>query len=107
MRKRSGSYVKFFAYLIIVILINVAAITLFFRWDLTENKVFSISEASQHVVSTLSEPLTINVFFTSNLPAPYNNVEQYLRDLLKEYSIYANRYFNYRFYNVSTEEGGY
>jgi ABC-2 type transport system permease protein len=105
MRERSGNYVKFFAYLIIVILINMAAITLFFRWDLTENKVFSISEASQQVVSTLSEPLTINVFFTSNLPAPYNNVEQYIRDLLKEYSIYANRYFNYRFYNVSAEEG--
>lgn len=104
-KKRSGNYVRFVAYLIIVILINVAAITLFFRWDLTKNKVFSISEASQHVVSTLSEPLTINVFFTSNLPAPYNNVEQYLRDLLKEYSIYANRYFNYRFYNVSAEEG--
>ena len=104
-KKRSGNYVKFFTYLIIVVLINVAATTLFFRWDLTKNKVFSISEASQHVVSTLSEPLTINVFFTSNLPAPYNNVEQYLRDLLKEYAIYANRYFNYRFYNVSAEEG--
>ena len=105
LKKRSGSYVKFFAYLIIIVLMNMAATTLFFRWDLTKNKVFSISEASQQVVSTLSEPLTINVFFTSNVPAPYNNVEQYLRDLLKEYSIYANQHFNYRFYNVSAEEG--
>ena len=105
LKKRSGSYVKFFAYLIIIVLMNMAATTLFFRWDLTKNKVFSISEASQQVVSTLSEPLTINVFFTSNVPAPYNNVEQYLRDLLKEYSIYANQYFNYRFFNVSAEEG--
>ena len=84
---------------------NMAATTLFFRWDLTKRKVFSVSEASQQVVSTLTEPLTINVFFTSNVPAPYNNVEQYLRDLLKEYSIYANQHFNYRFYNVSAEEG--
>ncbi len=104
-KKRSGDYIKFFAYLVVVVLINMAATTLFFRWDLTKNKVFSISEASQHVVSTLCEPLTIDVFFTSNLPAPYNNVEQYLRDLLKEYSIYANRYFNYRFFDVSAEEG--
>lgn len=104
-RKKSGSFVKFFTYLIIIVLMNVAATTLFFRWDLTKNKVFSISEASHQVVSTLSEPLTINVFFTSNVPAPYNNVEQYLRDLLKEYSIYANQYFNYRFFNVSAEEG--
>jgi len=56
-------------------------------------------------VATLSEPLTINVFFTKNLPAPHNNTERYLHDLLKEYSVYANEHFNYRFYDVSPEEG--
>jgi ABC-2 type transport system permease protein len=39
------------------------------------------------------------------LPAPHNNTERYLRDLLEEYAIYANKYFNYRFYDVSAEEG--
>lgn len=103
--KRSGNYGRFFIYVIIVILINVAGITLFFRVDLTANKIYSISKASQEAVATLSEPLTINVFFTKNLPAPHNNTERYLRDLLQEYSAYANKYFNYRFYDVSPEEG--
>lgn len=101
----SGNYIKFFIYFVLIILINVAGITLFFRLDLTRNNVYSISEASQQVVSTLSEPLTINVFFTKNLPAPHNHTERYLRDLLQEYTIYANQYFNYRFYDVSPEEG--
>jgi ABC-type uncharacterized transport system involved in gliding motility auxiliary subunit len=104
-KKRSGKYVKFLTYLIIVILINVAGITLFFRWDLTQNKIYSISDASKRVVTTLSEPLTIKVFFTENLPAPYNTAEQYLHDLLGEYAVYANKFFNYSFYDVSTEEG--
>jgi ABC-2 type transport system permease protein len=102
---RSGSYVRFLIYLAVVVLVNVAGITLFFRADLTANKMYSISKASQKVVSTLSEPLTINVFFTKNLPAPHNNTERYLRDLLGEYAAYANRNFNYRFYDVSPEEG--
>jgi len=102
---RSGKYVKLLAYFVVIVLVNVAGITLFFRLDLTANKIYSISEASKQVVSTLSEPLTINVFFTKNLAAPYNNTERYLRDLLEEYAIYANRYFNYRFYDVSPEEG--
>ena len=55
------------------------------------------------MVSTLSEPLTINVFFTRNLPPPHNQTERYLRDLLEEYAIRANKYFNYRFYDVSFE----
>ncbi|UCG67886.1 MAG: Gldg family protein [Deltaproteobacteria bacterium] len=105
MKSRSGKYVKFLAYLVVIVLINVAGITLFLRLDLTANKVYSISEASKQVVSTLSEPLTINVFFTKNLAAPYNNTERYLRDLLEEYALYANRYFNYRFYDVSPEAG--
>ncbi len=104
-KDRSENYLKFFVYLIAIVLINVAGITFFFRGDLTENKIYSISVASQQVVSTLSEPLTINVFFTKNLPAPHNNTERYLHDLLEEYSIYANQHFNYRFYDVSPEEG--
>ena len=105
MKSRSGKYVRFLAYLVVIVLVNVAGMTLFFRLDLTANKIYSISGASKEVVSTLSEPLTINVFFTKNLPAPYNNTERYLRDLLEEYAIYANQYFNYRFYDVSPEEG--
>jgi ABC-2 type transport system permease protein len=103
--KKSGKYIKFIIYLIVVVLVNVAGITLFLRSDLTADNVYSISKASQTVVKTLPEPLTIKVFFTKDLPAPYNNTERYLRDLLQEYSIYANKFFNYEFYNVSAEEG--
>ena len=101
----NGKYIKFIIYLVAVVLINLAGITLFFRIDLTGDKIYSISEASRQVVSTLSEPLTIDVFFTKNLPAPYNNHERYLRDLLEEYAIYSSKYFNYRFYDVSPDEG--
>ncbi|MGD8449030.1 MAG: GldG family protein, partial [Desulfobacterales bacterium] len=100
------TYIKLFIYLVIIVLINVAGMTLFFRMDLTSNRIYSISEASKKVVSTLSEPLTIDVFFTKNLPAPYNNTERYLHDLLEEYAIHANKYFNYRFYDVSPESEG-
>jgi ABC-2 type transport system permease protein len=105
-QKRYSKYVKLSIYLVIVVLVNVAGMTLFFRIDLTENNIYSISKASKEVVSTLSEPLTIDVFFTKNLPAPHNNTERYLHDLLEEYAIHANKYFNYKFYDVSPESEG-
>jgi ABC-2 type transport system permease protein len=104
--KTTSRYIKFAVYILIIVLINVVGITLFTRFDLTGNKVYSLSDVSKEVVSTLSEPLTINVFFTKDLPAPYNTVERYLKDLLAEYSLYGNQYFNYRFYDVSTEDEG-
>jgi len=105
--QNKSRYIKFGIYLILLVLLNVAGLTLYLRADLTKNRVYSLSKVSREVVATLKEPLTINVFFTKNLPAPYNTVERYLRDLLEEYSLSGNRYFNYRFYDVTPlEEGG-
>ena len=81
--------------IVIIVLVNAASTTLFFRFDLTRNKTYSISEASRQAVASLEEPLTIKGFFSSNLSAPYNNTEQVLRDLLDEYAIAGNRFFNF------------
>ena len=103
--KRSQKYYTFLLYLVVIVLINLVGITLFFRVDLTSNDLYSLSDASKKVVSSLNEPLTVNVFFSKNLPAPYNNVELYLHDLLEEYEIYSNDNLSYRFYDVTAEEG--
>jgi ABC-type uncharacterized transport system involved in gliding motility auxiliary subunit len=98
-------YYKFALYFVIAILVALAGQNLFFRLDLTSNNLYSLSKASKEAVSTLKEPLTINVFFSKNLPAPYNNIERYLHDLLEEYAVHANKYLNYRFFDVSAKEG--
>ncbi|MBU0973779.1 MAG: GldG family protein [Proteobacteria bacterium] len=103
---KKQKYFKFILYIAVIVLINLVGITLFFRSDLTQSKIYSLSSASKDVVATLSEPLSIKVFFSKDLPTPYNNTERYLRDLLDEYASKGGKYFNYRFYNVSTEEGG-
>jgi ABC-type uncharacterized transport system involved in gliding motility auxiliary subunit len=98
-------YLKFILYIAVIVLVNIVGLTLFFRADLTKNGIYSLSDASKKAVATLSEPLSINVFFTKDLPAPHNNTERYLRDLLVEYAASAGRQFNYTFYNVSSEQG--
>lgn len=98
-------YYKFGLYLLVIILINLVGISLFFRTDLTSSNLYSLSDASKEVVSTLKEPLTVNVFFTMNLPAPYNTIELYLHDLMEEYELYSNDNLSYRFYNVTAAEG--
>jgi ABC-type uncharacterized transport system involved in gliding motility auxiliary subunit len=103
--ENKNKYYKFALYLIILVLINLVGTNLFFRVDLTSNELYSLSKASKNVVSTLKEPLTINVFFSKNLPSPYNNIERYLHDLLEEYGIHANNHLSYSFYNVSAKEG--
>jgi len=104
--KAKERYFKFLIYFCVIVLINIVGLTLFFRTDLTKDNKYSLSEASHEVVSTLSEPLTIKVFFTKNLPAPHNNTERYLHDLLSEYSATGKNLFNYTFHNVTSEKAG-
>ena len=92
--------IKFLLYLAVVILLNLAATTFFFRADMTANNKYSLSGISKQTVKSLSEPLTIKAFFSQDLPSPYNTTERYLRDLLKEYALHSNRNFNYKFYQV-------
>ncbi len=98
------TYFKFFLYFLLIILINIVGITLFFRIDLTKNRLYSLSDASYEVVKTLSEPLTIKIFFSKNLPAPHNNTERYLHDLMEEYAG-SSKFFNYQFYDVTADKG--
>ena len=100
-----SKYYKFLLYFVIVVLVNLVGMKVFFRIDMTSNGLYSLSRASKRAVSTLKEPLTINVFFSKNLPAPYNNVENYLQDMLNEYGSHANNYLSYRFFDVSAKEG--
>ncbi|MCG8473607.1 MAG: GldG family protein, partial [Desulfobacterales bacterium] len=93
-------YLKGFMYTAVLILLYMAGSRLFFRQDLTASRIYSLSEASIETVKSLSEPLTINIFFSKDLPAPHNGTEKYLSDLLQEYAIHGGRHFNYRFYPI-------
>ncbi|MCF8109442.1 MAG: Gldg family protein [Desulfohalobiaceae bacterium] len=96
-------YFKFLLYVIVIVLINVAGLTLFFRWDLTGGNMYSLSPVSKQTVASLSEPLTIKAFFSRDLPPPYNTLERYVRDLLEEYRIQAGQNFNYSLINPGPE----
>ncbi len=100
--KKSEKYIKFLSYLVVVILVNLVGATVFFRLDLTASRMFSLSDISEEAVSSLTEPMTIHVFFTEDLPAPYNTNRRHLQDLLTEYELSANkRFFHYEFHDIS------
>ena len=90
---------------IVIILVNLVSAGWFARLDLTAGDTYSLSSVSRRTVSTLKEPLTVSVFFSPDLPAPYNGVSRYLKDLLAEYGAVGNPNFRYRFIDVESDEG--
>ncbi len=97
-------WIIFILILAVVVLLNIASTTLFFRFDITKDRSYSLSRASKQSVATLQEPFTIKAFFSKSLPAPYNNTEQVLRDLLEEYTLAGNRFFGYSIISMPSKE---
>ncbi len=73
----------------VLVALNVIGFFAFTRVDATDNHAYSLSPASRNVVANLDETLTITAYFTSDLPAPFNATEQYVRNLLAEYQASA------------------
>ncbi|MBN8218948.1 MAG: Gldg family protein [Spirochaetes bacterium] len=102
-RRLFGRYHRFALWFAVLVLANLAAVFLFssFRIDLTRGGTYSLSKVSKRVVRNLKEPLYVKVFFTRNLPAPHNDTERFIRDLLTEYSIAGNRNFKVEYFDCT------
>lgn len=86
-----------------LIIINWLARGWFFRLDLTDNKMYSLSESSKSVVSKIDDLLTMKVYFSENLPGEYGNNLRYLQDMVEEYASYSKN-IRYEFYQPETNE---
>lgn len=91
-------------FVIALILLNMVASRAFFRIDLTSSSAFSLSKASKEVVKNLEEPLSIKVFFSNNLPSPYSNTQQYVKDILVEYKNASSSNFSFEYFDMNKEE---
>jgi gliding-associated putative ABC transporter substrate-binding component GldG len=68
-----------------VLLLNVLSNWGYLRWDITSQNAYSLSSASKKLVRTVDDPVIIKVYFSTNLPSPYNSYARYVRDVLTEY----------------------
>ncbi|TDI69254.1 MAG: ABC transporter [Bacteroidetes bacterium] len=89
---------------LIIVVVNLIGLNLFTRVDLTDDGVYSLSEASIDLVSNLDDPVTVTAFFTSDLPAPYSSNSRFLKDKLDDYGAYGGGNFQYRFIDPKDDE---
>lgn len=83
--------------LALVILINVAAQRFFFRWDLTEEKKYSIQPATRTILNSLRQPVFIEVFLAGELNAGFLRLQKSIRETLREFQVYSNNQVRFVF----------
>ena len=82
--------VALLALFVILAAANVITRNLRLRVDFTEEKLYSLSAGTRHMLSNLDEPVTLKLFFNSSNPRVPSGLRTYARqveDLLTEYRI--------------------
>ncbi len=67
---------------------------LFFRWDLTQEKRYTLSENTLTLLSNLNEPIEVTLYLNGTLDANMAQLRNAFLELIQEYNIYGNRQFN-------------
>ena len=88
---------------LILLVVNLISVNWFGRVDLTDDQVYSLSEASVNTVENLDDPVTIKSFFTDDLPAPYSSNRRFLKDKLDEYRAYGGQNLQYEFVDPAND----
>src|ERR1043166_6058526 len=88
----------------VIILVNIIALRFFKRLDLTQEKIYTLSDASKNLVRSLDDKFLVKAYFTSDLPPEYANNLRYLQDQLDEYRAYGGGNFQYEIIHPDKKE---
>jgi gliding-associated putative ABC transporter substrate-binding component GldG len=84
-----------------IILISVVSSFLRLRYDLTEDKRFTLSEPTRHVLSHLKNDIYIQVYLDGEIPIPLKRLKRSVGEMLDEFRIASDRKIDYEFINPS------
>ncbi|MFP4500692.1 MAG: Gldg family protein [Candidatus Hydrogenedentota bacterium] len=102
-RNRPGARLVFGAALVLTLGIGMlfnwlVSDTSWQRLDLTENKIYTVSEASKNVLQELETPVTVNVYITPSdeMPTAYRQLERDITDKLEEIQVASEGNLRYK-----------
>lgn len=103
--KKSQAITKALLILAILIVVNIISIRVFTRFDLTGQKLYTLTDASKKLVGSLDDRVIVKAYFTEDLPAPYNNNRREVLDMLNDYKAYSHGNLQYEFFNPTGSKG--
>jgi len=81
--------------------INWLASLLFFRIDLTEDKRYTVSDATKELLANLDKNVNVNVYLSGDFPAGFERLESATREMLEEFKTYSNGHLSFQFSDPS------
>jgi gliding-associated putative ABC transporter substrate-binding component GldG len=87
----------------VLILINFAGSKVFKRFDLTDDKRYTLSETSLAIIKDAKEPIYVDVFLKGEFPGEFKKLQTETNQLLEEFKAY-NSNIKFQFVNPIEDE---
>lgn len=88
--------------LVIVVLVNLVGKYVYHRFDLTQEKRFTIAPGTKAYLRELKDVVYIKVYLgDENLPAGFQRLQKATRELLDEFKVYGKKNIEFEFINPS------
>jgi gliding-associated putative ABC transporter substrate-binding component GldG len=84
-----------------IIIVTSISFFLRIRYDLTEDKRFTLSEPTRQVLNHLENDIYIEVYLDGEIPIPLKRLKRSVREMLDEFRIASGRKIDYEFINPS------
>ncbi|NCC74412.1 MAG: gliding motility-associated ABC transporter substrate-binding protein GldG [Sphingobacteriia bacterium] len=95
---RIQNLLQFFFGLLVVVLANIIGSYVYTRFDLTSEKRYTLSEATQQMLSEIDDLVFFRVYLHGDFPAGFKRLERETRDMINEFRAF-NQNIEYRFIN--------
>lgn len=102
---KKSPYISALLILAILVVLNILSARYSVRLDFTEEKQYTLSEATKNLILNLEVPVTVKAYFSKDLPPDFLRARKQFKDLLIEYSAHSNGKLVYEFIDpVSSED---
>src|SRR5690606_4650432 len=89
--------------IVILIVANAVGSRLFHRFDLTQDKRYTLSQTSLEIIENIKEPMIIDVFLEGEFPGEFKKLQTETQQLLEEFKAY-NSNIDFQFINPLEDE---
>lgn len=96
---KTRTWVQFVLTTAIVVIMATASGLLRVRLDLTEDKRYTLSDATHRILAELRNDVYIQVYLDGEMPVPMKRLKRSVRDMLEEFRIASGRKIGYEFIN--------
>jgi gliding-associated putative ABC transporter substrate-binding component GldG len=95
--KNRGVVVMAVAVFIALAVVNFLASRHFFRFDITEKKEYTLSDATKNILKNLDDVVNVDIYFSQKVPPAVLKLRREVDDVLLEYKTYAGNDLHVRY----------